>query len=195
MQLLNGNDGQSGAASYGVNIETDYNSTTTHSTFITVTPGGTYWYSLKADFAAGEAYLNIYSTTGTLVGSTTVQTRATGTAAFIEYGNNEAGTSPGTTTYFGDSLLAYTNPVFPLGPGGSNNVAYGDVNGALNNSGQPVVNINDAEMTAQETIGLNVPNFISANAEVDGTKTVDIYDAFLIAEYAIGLITKFPVQG
>ena len=31
-------------------------------------------------------------------------------------------------------------------------------------------------------------------AEVDGTGKVDIYDAYLIAEYAVGLITKFPVQ-
>jgi hypothetical protein len=71
---------------------------------------------------------------------------------------------------------------------------YGDVNGALNSNGQAVVNIYDAELTAQKAIGLSVTGFIPANAEVDGSGTVNIYDAFLIAEYAVGLITKFPVQ-
>jgi len=65
---------------------------------------------------------------------------------------------------------------------------YGDVDG--NGS----VNIVDAEETAQESIGLTVPNFNSTAAEVDGTGKVDINDAYLIAEYAVGLITKFPVS-
>jgi hypothetical protein len=43
-------------------------------------------------------------------------------------------------------------------------------------------------------IGLAVANFNSANAQVDGGSSVNIYDAFLIAEYAIGKIDKFPVH-
>ena len=54
--------------------------------------------------------------------------------------------------------------------------------------------IYDAEQTAQYAIGLPVANFNTAAAGVDGTNTVNIYDAFLIAEYAVGIINKFPVH-
>lgn len=54
--------------------------------------------------------------------------------------------------------------------------------------------IADAEATAQYAIGLSVANFNSANAKVDGNSTVDIYDAYLIAEYTAGLINQFPAH-
>jgi len=68
----------------------------------------------------------------------------------------------------------------------------GDVNGALNGSGQPIVTIVDAELTAQEAIGIQVSGFNKTNALVDNGSSVDINDAFLIAEYAVGKITTFP---
>jgi hypothetical protein len=74
-------------------------------------------------------------------------------------------------------------------------INYGDVNGAVNGSGQPVVTIADAEMVAQAAIGLiTLTPAQQTAAEVDGTGKVDIYDAFLIAEYAVGIISKFPEQ-
>jgi hypothetical protein len=69
----------------------------------------------------------------------------------------------------------------------SSGVAYGDANS------DGVVNIYDAELTEQATIGLPVA-INTTNADVDGKGATNIYDAYLIAEYAAGLITKFPVQ-
>ena len=80
---------------------------------------------------------------------------------------------------------------FNTAPAASCGVNCGDVNGVMNN-GQPVVTIVDAELTAQEAIGVQVSGFITANALVDGGTTVDINDAFLIAEYAVRKITSFP---
>jgi parallel beta-helix repeat protein len=68
------------------------------------------------------------------------------------------------------------------------------VTGAGDVDGDGAVTIADAELTAQYSMGLTVPNLIQANAMVDGKSAVDIYDAFLIAEYVMGQISKFPVQ-
>jgi hypothetical protein len=68
---------------------------------------------------------------------------------------------------------------------------YGDANG------DGVVTIADVEMTAQAAMNLvTLPSTQQKNAEVSsGTESKPtIYDAFLIAEYAAGLISKFPVQ-
>jgi hypothetical protein len=77
----------------------------------------------------------------------------------------------------------------------STSTLYGDVNGAVNGSGQPVVTIVDSEMTAQAAVGLiTLTSTQQQAADVDGTGAVDIYDAYLISEYAAGLITQFPVR-
>jgi len=73
------------------------------------------------------------------------------------------------------------------------NIPYGDVNSAVDGSGNPIVTIEDAELTAQKAIGIQVQNFNTAAALVDGGSSVDINDAFLIAEYAIKKITSFPL--
>jgi hypothetical protein len=66
---------------------------------------------------------------------------------------------------------------------------YGDVNEDSS------VTIADAELVAQSFMGLKTLSTAQqTEAEVDGKNSVDIYDAFLIAEYAAGLISKFPVQ-
>jgi hypothetical protein len=61
----------------------------------------------------------------------------------------------------------------------------GDVNG------DTYVSLKDAELTAQDAIGLPVAINTTA-AKVDGKAQVDIYDAFLIAQYVIGNIADFP---
>jgi hypothetical protein len=61
--------------------------------------------------------------------------------------------------------------------------------GDVNND--DVVNMNDAVLTTEYLAGQSNPSFNLTNAEVDGQNTVDIYDVFLIAEYAVGEITKF----
>jgi len=62
----------------------------------------------------------------------------------------------------------------------------GDVNG--DNS----VNIVDALMTAQYSVGLNPANFNSANADVNCDSKITIVDALMIAQYYVGLISAFP---
>lgn len=47
---------------------------------------------------------------------------------------------------------------------------------------------------AQYVIGLPVSNFNIAAADVSGDGKVTIYDAYLIAQYAMGRINEFPVQ-
>ncbi len=115
-QLRNGN-----APGYAVNIETDA-SGTVHSPNITVTPNASYWYCLKADFAAGRAYLNVYSTPDfSLVGSVTAATKRGSDIAFIRIGNGEVAKSNDHThfNYFEATLIDWTRAAFPLGPGSS----------------------------------------------------------------------------
>jgi hypothetical protein len=77
----------------------------------------------------------------------------------------------------------------------SSSILYGDVNGAVNGSGQPIVTLYDAELTAQAAVGLiTLTSTQQQAADVDGKGATNIYDAYLIAEYAAGLITKFPAQ-
>jgi len=91
----------------------------------------------------------------------------------------------------GGSVTIY-NITVSLATSGPSNL--GDVNGAVDGNGNPVVSIVDAEETAQEAIGVDVPGFITANALVDNGTSVDINDAYLIAEYAVKKITTFPAS-
>ena len=117
MQLNNGN-----GPGYVLHIESDANGTL-RSTRIPVTPGGTYWYSLKADFGAGRAYLNIYNTpTFNLVGSVTLNTKTGSGLEYVQYGNGQEARSSGrgiNFNYFENSLIDWTNAVFPLLPSSS----------------------------------------------------------------------------
>ena len=117
MQLLVGTGSSSG---YGFNIETHPGSTT-HSAYIPVTPGATYWCVLKADFTAAIAQLAVYSVPSfTQVGYVTGVAVNDQNISEISVGNNEAGVSPGTTSYFENMVIDYTNAAFPIGvPGGS----------------------------------------------------------------------------
>jgi len=103
--------------------------------------------------------------------------------------------SDGTETCPANGGTFSASTCYPADFGTTPSVPYGDVNGAVDGSGNPVVSIVDAELTAQVAVGIQLPagtNFNTAAAEVDGLKTVDINDAFLIAEYAIKKISTFP---
>jgi hypothetical protein len=112
MQLDSGR----GGVGYGINIETNPGGVTTHSAYITLTPGSTYWCALQADFTGGTARLNIYSTSGNLVGSVTLSQTTGENIEKLRIGQIEAGTAIG-TSYMKCVMLDYTNHVFPLGPG------------------------------------------------------------------------------
>jgi hypothetical protein len=112
-QLRNGN-----APGYAVNIETDANGTV-HSPNITVIPGASYWYCLKADFGAARADLNIYTVPGfNLVGSVSRNTKSGSQIEFIRIGNGEEARTNDHThfNYFEDTLIDWTNAAFPLIP-------------------------------------------------------------------------------
>jgi hypothetical protein len=64
--------------------------------------------------------------------------------------------------------------------------------GDVNNNGS--IDIVDALLTAQYSVGLNPSNFTIGNADVNASGSVDIVDALLIAQYSVGLITQFPGQ-
>lgn len=118
IQLVSGTDQpQSNCKAYGIEIEKTSGGTG-HSPCITVSPGGTYFYSFKVDFSSNSlASLNLYTTNGavfTQVGSTVTTTLGTtGNITIIFYGNVEFGTAPGNTMYFQNMMIDYTNLAYP----------------------------------------------------------------------------------
>lgn len=62
----------------------------------------------------------------------------------------------------------------------------GDVNGSNN------VDILDALMIAQYSVGLNPTGFISSVANVDCNGSINVVDALIVAQYYVKLITQFP---
>lgn len=113
---LNSGSGTPGGI-YVVNIETNPGGTTTHSNAITITPGGTYWCTLKLDFTAGLAQLAVYETTGALVATASVAASTGDTVASCRIGNNEAGSATGYTSFIESVVFDQTIAAFPLGPG------------------------------------------------------------------------------
>jgi len=114
LQLLNG---AAPGNTYGLNLETNPGGVTTHSAYITLVPGDTYWVTFQADFTGGTARLEVYSTAFVQGGATASVAQTTGEdIQIIRIGNNEAGTAAA-TSYFENWLVDYTNAVFPLGPG------------------------------------------------------------------------------
>ena len=101
---------------YGLHLHSDGNGIII-SPDIIVTPGATYWYTMKADYTAGKATLNLYDTSGNFVGTQNIVLQTGAPLQMIFYGNNEIGTSSGHTTYFEDTLIDYTHAAFPLVPG------------------------------------------------------------------------------
>ena len=127
LQLNNGNGNGSGTC-YCVRVETNGASggSTISSSNITLTPGHRYSYSLLFDEAGGTAKLAIYDPSNGFaqVGSTVTVAQTTG-GSFAEWwlGNAEAGEASGSTTYFEDPMLDWTNHTFPNYPQGGTGTA------------------------------------------------------------------------
>jgi len=66
---------------------------------------------------------------------------------------------------------------------------FSEVKGDVNNDTN--INIVDALMTAQYTIGIQPVNFDADAADVNWDKTITIVDALMIAQYSVGVITEF----
>jgi hypothetical protein len=99
---------------YGVRLESDVNGVTTHSTCIPITPQTTYFFSLNDNMVSGIGSLYVYTTQGTLVGSTTVGVVTGYHLGSVSLGNNENGKNAGTTTYFQNLMLNWTQGTNPL---------------------------------------------------------------------------------
>lgn len=119
LQLNNGN---APGTTYGVNLETNPGGVTTHSSYLTVTPGSTHLFSLFFDSFNATATLKLWDITGvTLELNVTGATNSGHTAlATLRIGNAEAGTSTGTTK-FENLYVDVTKAQNPLGPTGSAN--------------------------------------------------------------------------
>lgn len=104
---------------YGVRLESDWNgsgSATTHSPIcIPLVPQKTYLFSVNYNMVSpGLGTLYVYTPQGTLIGNTTVTARPQSYLNFVTVGNNEAGNNSGTTTYFQNILMDWTNHANPL---------------------------------------------------------------------------------
>jgi hypothetical protein len=114
LQLANGNP------SYCVRIETVGAQVGVRSSaVITIAPAHRYSFSLLFDAIKGLAQLAIFDPSNNFqqVGSTVTLRQDKGyTFTAFRFGNAEAGTSSGTTTYFEDLMLDWTNHMFPNAP-------------------------------------------------------------------------------
>jgi len=108
-----------GQPSYCVRIETNGTNGVQRSPNITLAPGHRYSFSLLFDESGGTAKLAMFDPSNNFaqVGSTVTVVQDTGFSfASFRFGNAEVGTSGGTTTYFEDLMLDWTNHVFPNAP-------------------------------------------------------------------------------
>jgi hypothetical protein len=114
LQLTNG------SPCYCVHIETvGVSGFMGRSAEIAIVPLQRYSFSLLFDAINGLAQLAIFdpSNNFTQVGSTVTFAQNTGTNLNgLRFGNVEAGTSSGTTAYFEDLMLDWTNHIFPNAP-------------------------------------------------------------------------------
>ena len=70
---------------------------------------------MNMNSGSSTANLAIYNTSGSLIGTTTAPLTSGHPVTSIYIGNNETGTSTGTST-FEDTLVDYTNGQWPLAP-------------------------------------------------------------------------------
>lgn len=114
LQFNNGNP------CYCVDMETNgTNGSHRTSTTIPVSQGHRYSFSLLFDEITGTAQLALFDPSNNFaqVGSTLSLLQDTGfDFAGLRFGNAEAGTSSGATTYYEDLMLDWTNHVFPNAP-------------------------------------------------------------------------------
>ena len=117
LDLNNGNGDGTGAC-YCVRIETDGNGALQSSNTVVI-PGHRYSYSLLFDEVGGISKLALYDPSNGFaqVGSTmTVAQKTGGTFTAMELGNVGTGQASGYTSYFEDTMLDWTNHVFPNYP-------------------------------------------------------------------------------
>lgn len=150
-------------------------------TGVTIGAANTGWTIVDNPNTPGTVIVGMFSTAGTPI---------SGTAQTIANINFTVNATPGTPTLTAPNLdlssavfdtatvTALTNGEFTLGLLG-------------NPTGSGKVSVADALLVAQDVVGITtLTPFQQTEAEVDGTTTVNIYDAFLIAEYTAGIITK-----
>jgi hypothetical protein len=109
------NNACNSSGQFGVRIENGH--PTSHSpTCIPILPQHTYYMMIAANFTAGTSTLNVYTPSGSLVGTTSASTTDAGsTLTYIQVGNNEGGSNAGTFTLFQNIMVNWTtapNPYF-----------------------------------------------------------------------------------
>ncbi|MDE2038345.1 MAG: peptidoglycan-binding protein, partial [Patescibacteria group bacterium] len=167
---------RNGSPSYYVWIETG--SPTLHSASIAVTPGGTYWFTLKADYAAGSARLAIFDTSGNQVGSTVSVAMPTGdTIGSMLIGNNEVGTST-SSTYFEDFMADFTHAAFPLGPTSRLAAAFSSMSAAPTASAATISWTTNASSSSMVSYGTTT-SYGSTTAETDTSPRVTSHSVSL----------------
>jgi hypothetical protein len=117
LELNNGNANGQGNC-YCVRIETDGNGTL-YSSNTPVTPGYRYSYSMLFDEVGGMTKLALFDPQNGYAQVGTTMTVAQKTGSILGrwiLGNYEWGTASGATSYFEDSMLDWTNHVFPNHP-------------------------------------------------------------------------------
>jgi hypothetical protein len=89
---------------------------TTHSPCIALMAQQTYFFSLYWNINTGVSNLYAWTPAGTLIGNVTVTAGATGGGGLLKIyiGNNESGFNIGTTTYFQNIMLDWTQGTNPL---------------------------------------------------------------------------------
>jgi hypothetical protein len=100
------------ALGWGVRLESGH--PTTHSGCIYFPAQTTHWFSVNYNMTTGLETLSVYTTDGTLLGTTTVSEAVGGSLDNIYIGNNENGNNGGTTTYWQNIMLDWTNHANPL---------------------------------------------------------------------------------
>ena len=98
---------------YGVRIESNA-SGVSHSSCIPITPQTTYFFSLNYNMVSGVESLYVYTTDGNLFGNTTVAGITGGHLGSVYIGNAQVGSNSGTTTYFQNLMLNWTQGTNPL---------------------------------------------------------------------------------
>jgi len=101
------NSGCPGSGAYGIRMEVK---PTAHSACIALAPQGTYYVAIAADTSTGYGAMWVFTPGGTLVGTASITAGDYGhPLAYIQIGNNEDGHNSGTTTYFQNLMVDWTN--------------------------------------------------------------------------------------
>jgi hypothetical protein len=112
LQLNNGTN-----STYAVRLSANPGGSVSNSSSIPVTPGGTYWITMRLDYTGGTARLAVYETSGwTQIGNVSVNQPTGEDIERIRIGNNGFGISSGKTSYFDHLCFDKNNAAFPFGP-------------------------------------------------------------------------------